>query len=555
MPDIRQSLQGKDLQFLNNLAMIWGIELQTHDLRSVIQETANAMSDKEQILDIVEALDTDSKAALQALHTADGKIPWPLFVRKYGELRTMGAARREREQPNLHPINATEVLWYRGLLGKAFFNIQKEPQEYAYIPDEMNTILSAIMAPVVEKKTYGRPATSMEKKHIIPATDTILDHLTTFLSAIRTGHPLDTLPWLNQTIPVPFLTQLAGYAHLINNDGIIQSDQVRRFMEASRAEALYILFRSWVESPFNDLHHLPGLVFEGHWQNEPLETRQFLINELHQLPPKTWWSLPAFVESIRLHTPDFQRPAGDYDSWYIRQQNNQGYLRGIQYWDAIDGALLRLLITKHFHWLGIMDLACADTQTQPTAFRFSAWAEDMLSNRPPVMTTNETETVKILQDGLIQIPRSTSRAIRYQIARFSQMEKEDAWMYEYRIRPDSLAAAVKSGLKIEQFVSLIQRAGEKPIPPSVFALLENWKNHGLQASIAPAFLLTVDKPEILEHLMNSRAKKYLGEPLNATTILIQEKHQKLVMSILAELGYLSELQSATMVKMNKQGRR
>ncbi len=40
MPDISQSLQGKDLQFLNNIAVTWGIELQTHDLRSTIQETS-----------------------------------------------------------------------------------------------------------------------------------------------------------------------------------------------------------------------------------------------------------------------------------------------------------------------------------------------------------------------------------------------------------------------------------------------------------------------------------------------------------------------------------
>jgi hypothetical protein len=135
------------------------------------------------------------------------------------------------------------------------------------------------------------------------------------------------------------------------------------------------------------------------------------------------------------------------------------------------------------------------------------------------------------------------------------LEKEDARIYEYRILPDSLAAAVKAGLKIEQFVNLIQRCGDKPIPPSVLTSLENWKTNGIQTTFSAVILLKVQDAEIIDKLMNSRAKKYLGERLNPTSILIQEKQQKLVMSILAELGYLSELQTPSMVKMIKGTRR
>ena len=555
MPDISQSLQGKDLQFLNSIAMTWGMELQTHDLRSTIQEIAAYMNQKAQFLELVDALDDASKSALRELHHADGKIPWTFFVRKYGEIRTMGAARRERERPDQHPINAAEVLWYKGMLGKAFFNLQKEPLEYAYIPDELNQFLSTSIEPESDKKIPGRPATTLEKQLLIPATDAILDHMTTYLTAIRTGQTMESIPWLNQTIPISFLQELATYAKLLNKDDVIQPNQVRQFMEASRAEALLTLVNAWMNDDFNDLHQLPGLIFEGHWKNDPLETRNFLIHELRKLPPQTWWSLPAFVESIRSQAPDFQRPDGDYDSWYIRKQNSEEYLRGIRYWDDIDGALIRLVLTNPMHWLGLMDLAMPEENSRVSAFRFSAWAEDLLSNRPPANLPKETENVKFLQDGTIRIPHSTSRAIRYQIARFSHLEKEDARIYEYRILPDSLAAAVKAGLKIEQFVNLIQRCGDKPIPPSVLTSLENWKTNGVQTTFSAVILLKVQDAEIIDKLMNSRAKKYLGERLNPTSILIQEKQQKLVMSILAELGYLSELQTPSMVKMIKGTRR
>jgi hypothetical protein len=555
MPDISQSLQGKDLQFLNSIAMTWGLELQTHDLRSAIQELASLMNQKALFLDLVDALDDASKSALKELHNAEGKIPWTFFVRKYGEIRTMGAARRERERPDLHPINAAEVLWYNGMMGKAFFNLQKEPLEYAYIPDELDQFLSTSIEPESEKKIPGRPATTLEKHHLVPATDDILDHMTTYLTAIRTGQAMETLPWMNQTIPITFLQQLAAFANLLNKDGVIQPNQVRQFMEAGRAQALLMLVNAWVGSEFNDLHQLPGLIFEGPWKNDPLETRSYLIGELRKLPPQTWWSLPAFVESIRSQTPDFQRPDGDYDSWYIRRQNSEDYLRGIRYWEDIDGALIRLILTNPMHWLGLLDLAMPEENSRVSAFRFSAWTEDLLSDQPPANLPKETENVKFLQDGTIRVPHSTSRAIRYQLARFSHLEREDPRHYEYRILPDSLSAAVKSGLKIEQFVNLIQRCGDKPIPPSVLTSLENWKTHGIQTAFSAVILLTVQDGEIIDKLMNSRAKKYLGERLNPTSILIQEKQQKLVMSILAELGYLSELQPASMVKMIRGTRR
>lgn len=555
MPDISQSLQGKDLQFLNSIAMTWGLELQTHDLRSTIQELASLMNQKAQFLELVDGLDDASKLALRELHKADGKISWTLFVRKYGEIRTMGAARRERERPDLHPVNATEVLWYNGMMGKAFFNLQKEPLEYAYIPDELNHFLSSAIEPESINKIPGRPATGLEKQHVIPATDDILDHLTTYLAAIRTGQAMESLPWINQTIPIAFLRQLAAFANLLDNDGNIQPNRVRQFMEASRAQALLMLVNAWMGSEFNDLHQLPGLIFEGHWKNDPLETRRFLLTELQKLPTKTWWSLPALVESIRSQAPDFQRLDGDYDSWYIRKQNSEEYLRGIRYWDEIDGAVIRWILTNPMHWLGLLDLAMVEENSRPSAFRFSIWAEKLLSNQPPANLPKETENVKFLQDGSIRIPHSTSRAIRYQIARFSYFEKEDSRIYEYHILPYSLAAAVKAGLKIEQFINLIQRCGDKPIPPSVLTSLENWKIHGVQTAFSAVILLTVQEPEILDKLMNSRAKKYLGERLNPTSIIINEKQQKLVMSILAELGYLSELQTTSMVKMIKGNRR
>ena len=147
------------------------------------------------------------------------------------------------------------------------------------------------------------------------------------------------------------------------------------------------------------------------------------------------------------------------------------------------------------------------------------------------------------------MPRNTSLAVRYQVARFSHLIQEKEEEYQYHIQPTSLANATKAGLKIEQFINLLQKYANKPIPPSIFTMLDHWKSNGVQINFAPVTLLTSKDPAIIDQLQNSRARKYLGERLNPNTILINEKQIKLVMSILAEIGYLSDIQSTSIVKI------
>ena len=51
-----------------------------------------------------------------------------------------------------------------------------------------------------------------------------------------------------------------------------------------------------------------------------------------------------------------KRTRGDYDSWFIKRASDGLYLRGFQYWDEVDGALIRYFITKHSALAGQVDL-------------------------------------------------------------------------------------------------------------------------------------------------------------------------------------------------------
>ena len=84
------------------------------------------------------------------------------------------------------------------------------------------------------------------------------------------------------------------------------------------------------------------------------------------VPKQEWWALEGFIMAVKETEPDFQRPGGDYDSWYIRGEDSEEYLTGFDNWEAIEGALLEYYLTGPMHWLGLVDLA--DEAARLTAY-------------------------------------------------------------------------------------------------------------------------------------------------------------------------------------------
>jgi hypothetical protein len=138
MPDLVQSLQGRDLGHLRIIAEHWGLDFSAPDARVGLQRLAALLIDKELLLEVIEALPEGARRALQDLRQNEGRLSWALFTRRYGAVREMGAARRDRERPYLNQLAcATEALWYRGLVARAFFDTPAGPEEFAYIPDDL----------------------------------------------------------------------------------------------------------------------------------------------------------------------------------------------------------------------------------------------------------------------------------------------------------------------------------------------------------------------------------------------------------------------------------
>ncbi|RJP55131.1 MAG: hypothetical protein C4583_01000 [Anaerolineaceae bacterium] len=529
MPGLLASLLPHDLGHLRILAELWGLELDAHERDAAADELSASLLDLDLVRETLDVLPANARLALDALLAARGRVPWAEFARRFGEIREMGAGKRDREHPHRHPVSAAEMLFYRGILARAFFDTEKGAREFAYIPDDLLSVINREAREGREEnagEVLGRPATPVEKTFEIPANDHILDDATTLLAALRVGRA----EWHS----APQLPALLHTSKILKKN-IPQAEAVKKFLEAPRFEALSLLAEAWKSSTtFDELRLIPSILCEGEWKNDPRETRQTLLNFLNATPPNQWWSFPAFIRDLKLKHPDFQRPAGDYDSWFIKRASDGQYLRGFAYWDSVDGALARFII-QTMHWLGLVDLAAPEEGKEFTAFRLVEKSTQI------DRYTSKQGKITIASNGKISVERFASRAIRYQIARFCDWDEEKRDEYQYHVSARSLKRATEQGLKAEQLLALLVKVTKGNVPPALVKALKRWEANGTEARAESQTILRVTRPDVLEELRKSKAARFLGEPLGTTAVIVKSEAVPKIAAALAELGVLLDV--------------
>jgi hypothetical protein len=566
MPDLIDSLHSRDLGHLRIIASLWGLELTATEAEAVLAELSAALLEPRLVTEIVESLPAEPRAALDALLDDGGRLPWSAFARRFGEVREIGPGRRDREQVYLHPISAAEPLFYRALLARSFFDTPNGPIEFAYIPDNLLPLIprgareergenkkekiSAVAAVAAVKNSeepLGRLATPLERAEMLPSDDRILDDACTLLAALRLGWSSVPHP---EALTVPekplkdFLLAAGLAAPGEDGSDALQLEPVKNFLAASRGEALAWLVKTWLGSDrFNELRQMPELICEGEWTNQPLVARELLLDLLSAVPAGQWWSLNAFVRMVKEKYADFQRPAGDYDSWFIKRAADGVFLRGFSAWDEVDGALLRYLLTGPLHWLGILDLAAPDKEKAPSAFRFTAAAARLLEGKAPKTALEENGRLHVTSQGRIDVPRLAPRPARYQIARFCDWGEERKDEYRYLVTPGSLKRASQQGVKVEQLLALLKKSAAAPVPPSFVRAVLRWEKQGTEARLETRLILRLGSPAVLEELRKSSVARFLGEPLGPTAVLVTPGAQAKVMAALAEMGLLAEAEA------------
>ena len=550
MRTLQRTLEDYDLGHLRIIAELWGFDSPSASARQVAEPLAKQMLDPSSVQEIVQSLPPNVRQTLTYIQSHGGQAPLSDLIRIYGPLREMGAARRDREKPWRAPESPLESLWYRGLIARAFADSETGPLEFAFIPSDLANILP--QPPRRIREPLGHPAEAPSIR--IATSSAAVDDATTILSALRknpekgdslTQDRRDNLASnLQQPDALEFMVHILCEASILNVSPLSPNpENTRLFLEASRAEALKILILAWLQSNnWNDLQAVGYLENSGSsWPNEPTTSRRAAAQLFQEIPHGSWWGMKGFIEDVRVRQPAFQRPAGEFTSWYFKDNRTDSILHGLDDWDAVDGALLRYLLTGPLHWLGVVDLGKQSEHETSTFFRLTP-AISLLFDPETTLTIKESlASAHLWADGRLRVPRRAVRSLRYQIARFTRWEPIDEDNYLYRITPDTLQVAQEQGLELTHILTILESAVDKPIPVTLLEALQRWSERGAEARIERSMILHVLDTETLELLQHNRSTaRYLQELIGPSNILIREQDWPQLCGAAARLGLLIE---------------
>lgn len=540
MPTILETIREYDEDILNMIAEVWGIDLELDIKKKTAEQIATLISRDSIMEEMFHSLSDKSLRGLKALAAEKGKIPWDQFTREFGELREMGAVRRERERPDRTPVYTTEALFYKALIGRAFFDTGQGLREFAFIPDEFYQFLQPGQSESVPDSIKPVPAHIVEKSLL--TNDHVIDHACTVLAGLRISLSVGELEPFTPGIPSSFLINLLKEAKILTSPSVLSSDKVKQFLEADRGIALGQLARAWkANQEIDELDLIESLEFEGQRKHKPQASRTLLLDLILNLPDESWFGIQEFCNWVHHSHPDILRSGGEYDAWFIKNSATGEYIKGFENWQRMEGEYLRIMILKPLLWLGFVDLGKTQGDTLPTVFRKSKWFINLMAGQELEYPAIQKKDFELEKSGKIIIDRFFPRDIRYQIARCCEWEGVRGHKFSYHLSPHAFHRMEHQGLKVSQLVTLIHRYARKPVPQNILLALESWEKHGQEADIENILVLKVKTAPILDRLMTSPAKKYILSRQNHTTAEITANSAPYIKAALLGMGVLAEI--------------
>lgn len=557
MRDLRKSLRQYDAALMRAIAESWGVDLTGLAPRQAAEQLAAAMLAADLQAEVSE-LPAREQAAVQGLLAGGGRMLAAPFFRQYGAIRLVGPGRLTRERPWEDPSSPAEALWYRGLLFRAFEQTDLGSQEFVYLP---NDVRDALPAPAEGLPRPQLVPAEGEITRRLPAADLVDDCCTLLAYAQRNVIPAHPHPALPEEEILPYMRYkerarlrmiwtLALQAGLLD----VRGDAVRphpdaalQWLQASYPEQAAALAQAWLDSiSYNDLRQVPTLRPEPTgWQNDPRPPRQLMLEILSELDPKVWWQLDSLPAGVKAAIPDFQRTAGEYDAWYLRDAATDEYLLGFQHWDQVEGALLCFLVIGPLHWLGLAELG-EDAQGEIVAFCPTAAGRAFAQVKSFPYPPGPTEArIRVHADSTVIVPAATNRLTRFQVARLTEWEPlvPGDTVYRYRLTPRSLIRTEEAGIPLPRALSFLAGRSGQPLPEPVKKAVESWEQHGVQVRLRREILLQVRDAELLDQLRaEPKVRPLLGEAVGPLVIAVRTADWPRLVSAIAELGLLTDVE-------------
>lgn len=551
MRSLEHALADHDLVTLRVIGEWWELDLTGADKPACVEALTERLGELDLALEM-NYLPPEEAAALAALTEAGGQMAVGTFSRHYGEVRQMGPGRLEREEPWLEPAGPAEALWYRGFLYRGYDEADDSGNlvEYYYLPEEF---YAQLPQPETEETSpqegdaAERAFEAVEPPVSHSAASTLaIDDVTTLLAfAQREGLTPDSFsglkPYLYDVTEGRYrlLLTLAEEMDLLRqgNGRLRPARAAVEWLKADRETQLHSLAEAWRSSRWNELCQTPGIRCEGSgWENNPSLARTALL----EIVPRDgqWYQIGDLVQQVKADNPDFQRPEGNYDTWYIRDVEQDVYLKGFENWDLVEGRLLRFLIEGPLSWLG---LAQAGEGRYRLTERALSWLDGTIPDGSDVKVP-----LVVQPDSILQVPYNAGRYERFQVARVARpepLEGDDVQQpRRYRLTPGSLARAKEEGIPAQRVLEFLQEASGRPVPANVRRAVQRWDEKGLEGRLEPAVVLRVRDAAILDTLQkNPKTRPYIGERLGELAAVVQAEDWMELQRITAQLGLLLDV--------------
>lgn len=495
MPTTVQMLRGYPELVLEVMAELRGAFLESAEIpEQKIELLAAQISEPTSVqmtFDEIAETNPPAGGAIDLLLREGGEMGAAQFSREYGGIRRMGPAKLARETPWMFPESVAELLYYYGLIGTGFKGAGPAAQAIIYIPSDVSPWLPRPQNPALEEGLGVRPIAPPPPARLLPADDSFLEDAGSLLGFLHTDklrltaegpHPEDVERFVRRlqmtfTDGADLNMRLALLLHTANRlgwlrrgeDGVVQltGNRVRTFLERTRAEQRRMIWDAWRESPeWNDLCRTPELecARAGNWSNDPLQTRAAVLQMFAMLQPGAWYSQAEAIHAIQDAEPDFQRPTGEYDTWYIRSTTTQEFLKGFDHWDAVEGALLRFLLRGPLHWLQAVDLA-EPSAGDDYAVSLSQWGAYWLNKESPQPHEPVRKPMVVEEDFTVVVPCGTPLADRFRVERFAQWQQSYP-EYVYQINQRSLQRAQEQAIDPQRILEFLRQQA-KTLPAKV----------------------------------------------------------------------------------------
>jgi hypothetical protein len=575
MPTLQVMLAEADEALLEVLVSQWGVDARRLSQAEIREVLGKAMLDPARVEKVFDGLDSNARGALQTLagnQASRNKMALPMFEALSGSVRRLGKGGIERDKPHVNPASPAESLFYKGLIAITSDRVGSGLGFVAYIPDDLAVILplhktgysrdvleaeAAVYSddPAVPTDVSDQVMTldSAEIEEVRVADTRIVDDMTTLLAFLQlTPAGYDPYKGLDVTSLAALMPHLLGqdetrlaFLVTVGISGQLIYDQEgrlyvhrtegRQWLELARPAQLRRLVEAWQgSSVLLELFLVPGLNVDDTPSYDPAAAREALISALRdETPHYDWWALDSFIEVMYARHADFQRPGGDYDSWYIRNDSGE-YLRGVESWHAVDGAAIEFTVIGPLHWLGLLDVA-------ENAARFNAYGRSFLDSRWPQPSSESDEPIEIQDDGTLLVSRKASRFERVQLARFTSWVAPatlDGNPYVYRLDAGGVQRAAAQNISTENIAKFVTRVTGVPLPEPVLRLLQNWRS-GPTASVSleSQIILRTTAPETLDMIFNEPTlRRYLGARLGDMACIVRADQWEALTQALGQRG-------------------